>query len=92
MMSDAPSNSMTVVLNLSRETTHKGQGGCQVERCFHLEQSCAHIFGGGGFEEEEVTLLSELKENSAWLFVILPELKLNTWLMRWQKRLQKDVP
>ena len=39
----------------------------------------AHIFGAGGFEEEEVALLSELKENSAWLFVILPELKLNTW-------------
>lgn len=79
MMSDAPSNSMTVVLNLSRETKHGGQGGCQVERCFHLEQSCCMHLRSGGSEEEEVALLSELKENPAWLSVPLPELEWSTW-------------
>ena len=42
-------------------------------------EAAAHIFGAGGFEEEEVALLSELKENYAWLSVLLPELEWNTW-------------
>lgn len=41
-------------------------------------KAAAHIFGAGGFEEEEVALLSEL--NPAWLSVLLPEPEWNTWL------------
>lgn len=45
-----------------------------------------------GHRLEEVALLSELKENPAWLFPILPDLGGETHgLMRWQKRLQKGV-
>lgn len=66
---------MTVVLNLRCYKEHRGQGLSAgkmlppgTKRVYTSLELEGHRF------EEEVALLSELKENSAWLFVILSKL------------------
>lgn len=75
------------------KATHRGQGVCQVERCFHLEQSwCTHlwrwrVWGG----RSHSSCLSSRRILLGCLSFSWAQVEHMAW-MRWQKRLQKDVP